>query len=129
MRKLSRHLPFKTRAGMPAGMALSGAPDAAAIEQGSSRRLFLQSTAGAVSGAAMILAAPKVASIALDGPSPGSSPGPKPVVTKPSGPAPHEPVMAYVRNAERGEVTVMNGTHETTYRDPVLVKQLLARAR
>jgi hypothetical protein len=40
-------------------------------------------------------------------------------------PTPREPVMAYVRDAERGEVTVVSGTGETTYRDPMLVKRLL----
>jgi hypothetical protein len=34
-------------------------------------------------------------------------------------------VAAYVRHAERGEVTVMSGKHEVTYRDPVLVKRLV----
>jgi hypothetical protein len=50
------------------------------------------------------------------------------VVTKPSAPNPREPVMAYVRDAKRGEVTVMSGTKETTYRDPKLVKRLLSAA-
>jgi hypothetical protein len=36
--------------------------------------------------------------------------------------------MAYVRDAERGEVTVLAGTSETTYRDRGLVKKLLAAA-
>jgi hypothetical protein len=39
-----------------------------------------------------------------------------------------ETVMAYVRNAELGEVTVMSGTSETTYRDHALVRRLLAAA-
>jgi hypothetical protein len=129
MAKLSRRSFLQTRAGLPAGIvAVTGPPDPAAIE-GSSRRVFLQSTAGAVTGAAMILATPKVASIALDASSSGSVTESKPVVTKPSGPAPHEPVTAYVRNAGRHEVTVMSGTRETTYRDPVLVKRLLDAAR
>ena len=129
MGKLSPRSFFKIRVGTPGRIALGGAPEMAAIDQGSSRRLFLQSTAGAVSGAAMILAAPKVASIALNGSNAAPAAEPKPVVTQPSGPAPREPVMAYVRDARRGEVTVMNGTRETTYRDPVLVKRLLDRAR
>jgi hypothetical protein len=33
--------------------------------------------------------------------------------------------MAYVRDAERGEVTVVSGTTETTYHDPALVQRLL----
>ena len=36
--------------------------------------------------------------------------------------------MAYVRDAQRGEVTVMSGTSETTYRDRALVKRLLDAA-
>ena len=36
--------------------------------------------------------------------------------------------MAYVRDADRGEVTVMAGTSETTYRDPALVQKLLGAA-
>jgi hypothetical protein len=50
------------------------------------------------------------------------------VVTAPSAENPAEPVMAYVRDAKRGEVTVMSGTRETTYRDPALVKRLVDRA-
>jgi hypothetical protein len=36
--------------------------------------------------------------------------------------------MAYVRNAKTSEVTVMSGTSETTYRDPVLAQHLLDAA-
>jgi hypothetical protein len=129
MGKLSRRLFSKAQPGVPAGMAIGGVPDGETIDQGASRRLFLQSTAGAVSGAAMILAAPKVASIAMDAASPGASADTKAVVTEPSGPAPLEPVAAYVRNPERGEVTVMSGMRETTFNDPVLVKRLLEAAR
>src|SRR5207244_339713 len=92
------------------------------------RRSFLQTLVSAPAGAALILATPKVASIALDASNHSSPTEPKPVVTRPSGPAPREPVTAYVHNAERGEVTVMSGTRETTYRDPVLVKRLLDAA-
>ncbi len=49
-------------------------------------------------------------------------------VTEPTSENPREPVMAYVRDAQRGEVTVMSGTRETTYRDPALVKRLLTAA-
>ncbi len=128
MEKVNRRSFLKSGVGVPARTpAVSGVPDAAATE-GTSRRAFLEGTAGAAAGAAVILATPKVASIALD--APGHSPvaQPKAVVTRPSGPAPHEPVTAYVRNVERGEVTVMSGQQETTYRDPVLVKRLLDAA-
>jgi hypothetical protein len=37
--------------------------------------------------------------------------------------------MAYVRDAARGEVTVLSGTRETTYRDPALAKKLIDAAR
>ena len=49
-------------------------------------------------------------------------------VTAKTGSAPSEPVVAYVHNAERHEVTVLRGTKQTTYRDPKLVKRLLAAA-
>jgi hypothetical protein len=39
-----------------------------------------------------------------------------------------EPVLVYVRDAARGEVTVMHGTRESTYRDRALVKRLLEAA-
>ena len=45
-----------------------------------------------------------------------------------TGAAPLEPVMAYVHNAEAGEVTILKGTSQTTYNDPALVKRLLAAA-
>ena len=47
----------------------------------------------------------------------------------PTEPAPREPVMAYVRDAARGEVTVLSGKRETTYRDPALAKRLIDAAR
>ncbi len=129
MEKLSRRLFSRSRVEAPSAVpAASGLPDAAALE-GTSRRAFLQGTAGAAAGAAVILATPKVASIALDAPGSSVPAGPEPQVTKPSGPAPYEPVTAYVRDAEHGEVTVMSGKREITYRDPVLVKRLLDAAR
>ncbi len=107
--------------------AVSGGPAAEAGE-GTSRRQFLAGGAGAAAGAAMILGAPKVASV-LDTSGQGAGAEPTAVVTKPSGPAAREPVTAYVRNEQRGEVTVMSGTQETTYRDPALVKRLLDAAK
>ena len=119
---------LRRKVGVPAGAtAGSGALDEAALE-GSSRRVFLQSTAGAVGGAAAVLAGPKVASLALEAVSPGGPADSKPVATEPSGPVLREPVTAFVRYADRGEVTVMSGTFETTYRDPLLVKRLLDAA-
>jgi hypothetical protein len=129
MKKVDRRSFLKRPIGVPvAAPAGTGAVDAVAAE-GTSRRAFIQSTAGAAAGVAVILATPKVASVARDAGGSSASALPKAVVTRPSGNAPREPVTAYVRNAERDEVTVMSGTQETTYRDPLLVKRLLAAAR
>jgi hypothetical protein len=51
-----------------------------------------------------------------------------PVVTEPTTPTPSEPVIAYIRDAKRGELTVVAGTTETTYRDPELVRRIMAIA-
>src|ERR1700723_1325185 len=107
--------------------ATSGGPDAAEGE-GASRRQFLQAGGAAAAGAAMIVATPKIASLATTGATTGA-PEPKAAVTKPSGPLPPEPVTAYVRDPQRGEVTVLFGQKETTYNDPVLVKRLLDAAK
>ena len=48
--------------------------------------------------------------------------------TDPSGPPPEEAVIAIVRDVKRGEVTVMKGEREVTYRDKALVKRLLKAA-
>ena len=126
MSKFSRRL-FAQRGNGRTSASPNGGAAAAAIE-GTSRKAFIQSTAGAASAAAVVLATPKVASVAMEATSPGST-LPKPVVTEPSGVTPREPVTAYVRNAERHEVTVMVGKTETTYKDPVLVKRLLDAGR
>jgi phosphodiesterase/alkaline phosphatase D-like protein len=82
-----------------------------------SRRKLLAS-AGVATGTAAIAAAPSVAAAAFDNRE----------VTDPSGPPPEETVIAFVRDAKRGEVTVMSGERETTYRDQALVKRLLKAA-
>lgn len=82
------------------------------------RLSFLKASAGAAAGAAAI-GVPAAA--VLSGDKNGE-------VTEPSSPNPPEPVMAYVRDAQRGEVTVMSGTSETTYKDHSLVKRLLDAA-
>ncbi len=82
-----------------------------------SRRKLLGS-AGAVAGTAAIAAAPSAAAAALE----------RGQVTDPSGEAPDEVVVAFVRDAKRGEVTVMSGEREVTYRDPALVKRLVKAA-
>jgi hypothetical protein len=107
--------------------AASGGP-AAATDEGTSRRAFLAGGAGAAAGVAVILATPKVVSV-LDSQGHGTAVDAKGGVTEPAGPAPREPVTDSVRNEHRGEVTVMSGTRETTYKDPALVKRLLDAAK
>jgi hypothetical protein len=82
-----------------------------------SRRSFLK-TAGVATGAAAISASPAVAAAIQ----------PDAVETTPSGPMPHEPIIAIIRNVEKGEVTVLSGRTEKTYWDKVLVKRLLKAA-
>ena len=62
-------------------------------------RRQLLASAGVATGAAAISVAPAAAAAALD----------HPEKTDPSGPPPEETVIAYVRDAKRGEVTVMLG--------------------
>lgn len=50
-------------------------------------------------------------------------------VPKPLTPIEGNPVVAYVHNAARGEVTVIHGEVERTYRDRALVSRLLAAAQ
>ncbi|HEY6399703.1 MAG TPA: hypothetical protein VIX82_19835 [Solirubrobacteraceae bacterium] len=82
---------------------------------GLSRRTFIMTSAGV----ATAVGAPVAVALADKQ---------HPVVTEPSAPTPREPVMAYIRDAKRGELTVVAGTTETTYRDPELVKRLMAIA-
>jgi hypothetical protein len=42
---------------------------------------------------------------------------------------PKEPLVAYVSDAKKHEVTVLVGTDEFTFRDPALVKRLLKVVR
>jgi anaerobic selenocysteine-containing dehydrogenase len=84
-----------------------------------SRRSFMK-IAGAATGAAALAAAPPIARAAV-GEEGARKIDPKTAV-------PDEPVVAYVRNAESGEVTVTSGTAEHTYRDRALVQKLLRAA-
>jgi hypothetical protein len=83
---------------------------------GVTRLSFIKAGAGVAAGAAAV-AIPAAAQAHQEG-----------VVTTPSSENPAEPVMAYVRDAKRGEVTVMSGTRETTYRDPALARRLIKAA-
>jgi hypothetical protein len=82
-----------------------------------SRRKLLGS-AGAVAGTAAVAAAPAAAAAALE----------RHEVSDPSSEAPDEVVVAFVRDAKRGEVTLMSGEREVTYHDPALVKRLMKAA-
>jgi hypothetical protein len=53
---------------------------------------------------------------------------PVPVAT-PATPIPADPIVAYVHDAARGEVTIVSGNGERTYRDMALVTRLLAAAK
>jgi hypothetical protein len=86
-------------------------------QSGVTRLSFLKNSAGVAAGAAA-MTVPGAAALAHE----------NVVPTDPSSPNPREPVMAYVRDAAKGEVTVMAGTHEKTYRDKPLAKRMLARA-
>ena len=83
-----------------------------------SRRSFLRS-AGIATGAVVVAGVPGVASAATE-----SAPE---IVVKPS-PLPSEPLVAYVRDAAKGEVTVVSGLHETTFKDHGLVKRMTKAA-
>jgi hypothetical protein len=77
--------------------------------------------AGAATGAAALAAAPPMARAAI-----GEEGA---VRTHPTADVPEEPLVAYVRDAHKAEVTVLLGTEEVTYRDPALTKRLLKAAR
>ena len=82
------------------------------------RRSFMK-VAGAATGAAAIAAAPPIARAAMgDG-----------AEIEATSDVPYEPVVAYIRDAKRGEVTVSSGTTERTYRDRALVEKLRRAAR
>jgi len=78
------------------------------------RRSFLK-TAGLATGVAVVGGVPAAAAAATESRAE--------VVASPS-PVPREPMLAYVRDVEKGEVTVVSGMHELTFRDPQLVKRI-----
>jgi hypothetical protein len=89
--------------------------------RGITRLSFIRTTAGVAAGVgASAIGVPGIAAAR-----PAEEPG---VPSDPTAANPPEPVMAYVRDEQLGEVTVMRGTRETTYRDRALVKRLFAAA-
>jgi len=85
---------------------------------GMTRLSFLKASAGAAAGVAAITV-PGAAAAAGE---------PAGVPTHPSARTPREPVVAYLRHAGRGEVTVVSGTREITYRDRALARRLMKAA-
>jgi hypothetical protein len=90
-------------------------------EKGIDRRSFIKASAGVATGAAAV-GMPAVAVLGVPATALGDKRKAVPVSSDAAPPA--EPVMAYIHDADRGEVTVLAGTAETTYRDPALVKHL-----
>ena len=88
-------------------------------DSGITRLSFIKTAGGVAAGVGAAAIAPAAAAAVREQ---------KGVETEPGGPNPREPVMAYVRDEARGEVTVMRGTDETTYNDRALVRRLLAAA-
>ncbi len=83
------------------------------------RRRFL-TRAGAATGAAAFIGVPGLSHTIGEHP---------PELVEAPGAVSDEPVVVYIRDAGRGEVTVLHGSRETTYRDRALVKRLLKAAK
>ena len=116
---------LKASTGTPDRLALAGGGGSGAgATPALNRRLFLQSSAGAAAGVAVVATGPRLAAAALSGTS-NTRPN---LIAKPTSSPPRETVMAFVRDAARGEVTVLSGTREVTYRDPALAKRMLDAA-
>ena len=81
-------------------------------------RLSFLKSAGIAAGAAAISASPAAAA-AVE---------PDAVETTPTTPIDRDPVIAIVRDAGLGEVTVLVGTTEKTYKDRQLTSRLLKAA-
>jgi hypothetical protein len=87
-----------------------------------SRRAFLQTSVGTATGAAAV-ASGGLATGGLLAAIAGSTP------VEAAAASGGEPVMAYVRDASKGEVTLLVGQRQVTRRDPQLVSRLQRAAR
>ncbi len=87
-----------------------------------SRRSLIATSAGVATTMAVTVVAP-AAAVAMSPPDAAAIPLPPPTT-----PLPADPIVAFIHDASRDEVTVLQGTVERTYRDPILVKRLLAAA-
>lgn len=89
--------------------------------KGFTRRSLIAGSAGVATTIAVTAVAPAAAA-AVRGEAPAT-----PVPT-PTTPVPPDPVLAYVHDAARSQVTVISGEVERTYHDPALTKRLLDAA-
>ena len=78
------------------------------------RRSFLK-TAGVATGVAVVGGVPAAAAAATEA---------RPQLVAAPSALPREPLVAVVRDAGKGEVTVVSGLSELTFRDPQLVKRI-----
>jgi hypothetical protein len=90
---------------------------------GLSRRALITTSAGVATTAAVTAVSP-AAAVAM-----GLHETPAVPLAAPTTPIPAHPVVAYIHDAARGEVTIVSGPGERTFRDAALVKRLLAAAQ
>ena len=103
-------------------MSPDNAPDDGR-QDGHSRRSFLRTSGGVVTGIAVTVLPTGAVALAA----PGTADA-KAERVEPEGDVPQETVMAYVHDAKGGIVTVVSGSGEKTYRDHALAKRLLDAA-
>ncbi len=90
--------------------------------EGTSRRAFVRSSSGWAAGAAVTVGVP--AAVLLETDAEAATVAPK-TVKNPTTDVPEGPVMAYVHDAKKGIVVIMDGTSERTVQDRALVEKLL----
>lgn len=95
-------------------------------QPGLNRRSFLQTSGGMAAGVAVTVVPSAALVLAAPASAEESGLGKR---VDPDGDVPEDTVMAYVRDVQKGHVTIVAGTHEMTYRDPVLTKRLVDAAR
>jgi hypothetical protein len=83
------------------------------------RRSLLASSVGVASTLAVSGALPSIAA-------PAANAAQAPIAPRTA--IPTDPVIAYVQDPERGEVTIISGHRELTYHDPELAARLIAAA-
>jgi hypothetical protein len=86
-----------------------------------SRRTFMKQVSVGAAGVAAVGA--------LGMPKAGAHVGRQAKPDEPAADTSAEPVMAFVRDRERGEVTLLVGHREIVHRDPELVRRLLHAAK